>query len=270
MNIEDRIIDLLNEEFEGKPKGFKALSEYKFRDRNVPRVTVILTEMQSDQGLIRYANYLGFKHIDYNQMLNNASVIGKETHSFIESYIQKNEGYKAPVRQEVVNCTNAFMDWWKMLNYQCRVEVLGEEQPLTCPWFGGTYDLLLKVDGKVCLVDFKTSNHITHRYFIQLAAYRYLISFNYSMHIDMLMVLRLCKENGQYEMVTVDLSIPEDYEFIEHCTYAFFSQVNNYYSLARVKHDFNRLMKGSRETVNVPEDPNEEIKESDINVEPTE
>ena len=242
--IENRIIELLEEEFgEDKPRMFRALSEYKFHGKNVPRVTVILTEMQSDQGLLRYSNYLGFKHIDYKQMLDNASAIGRATHSFIESYIQKKEDYKAPVRQEVINCTNAFMDWWKMLNLHYKVKVLSEEQPLTCPWFGGTFDLLLDIEGKRVLVDFKTSNHITHRYFIQLAAYRYLISYNYNMNIDMCVILRLDKENGSYEMSTVDLSLPEDYEFMEYCTYAFFSQVNNYYSLARVKHMFNKLNK---------------------------
>lgn len=244
MNIEDRIIDLLNEEFgEDKPRTFRALSDYKFHGKNVPRVTVILSEMQSDQGLIRYANYLGFKHIDYKQMLDNASAIGRSTHSFIESYIQKKENYKAPVRQEVVNCTNAFMDWWKELNFHYNVKVMGEEQPLTCPWFGGTYDLLLNIDGKRTLVDFKTSNHITHRYFIQLAAYMYLIEYNFNMTIDMCCILRMNKEDGSYEMSTVDMSVPEDREFMDCCRYAFFSQVNNYYSLARVKYYFNKLNK---------------------------
>lgn len=261
MNIEDRIIDLLEEEYgEGKPRGFKALSEYKFHGRNVPRVTVILTEMQSDQGLLRYSNFLGFKHVDYNQMLNNASAIGKETHAFIESYINKKEDYKAPVRQEVVNCTEAFVKWWKTLNFSCSVKVLGEEQPLACPWFGGTYDLLLEIDGKRTLVDFKTTNHITHRYFIQLAAYRYLISYNFNLPIDMCIILRMDKETADYEMATLDLSVPEDIEFMDYCTYAFFSQVNNYYSLARVKHTYNKLMKKTN-VVNVPEDPNKDPEE---------
>ena len=263
MSIEDRIIDLLNEEFgEDKPRGFKALSEYKFHGRNVPRVTVILTEMQSDQGLIHYSNFLGFKHIDYKQMLDNASIIGRETHSFIESYIQRKTEYKAPVRQEVVNCTNAFIKWWKMLNFHCNVKVIAEEQPLTCPWFGGTFDLLIEIDGKRALVDFKTSNHITHRYFIQLAAYKYLISYNYNMPLDLMIILRMDKEKADYEMATVDLSVPEDNEFIEHCTYAFFSQVNNYYSLARVKHEYNKLLKKTEVTPSIPKDPNEEKDDS--------
>ena len=260
MGIEDRIVSLLEEEFgNDNPKGFRALSDYKFHGRNVPRVTTIITEMQSDQGLLRYSNFLGFKHVDYKQMLDNASAIGKATHSFIESYIQKKPDYKAPVRQEVVNCTNAFMDWLKELNFHFHVKILGQEQPLTCPWFGGTYDLLLEVDGKRMLVDFKTSNHITHRYFMQLAAYMYLISFNFNLSIDIGVILRMNKEDGSYEMATVDMSVPEDIEFMQYCTYAFFSQVNNYYSLARVKHTFNKLNKIKKD--DTPKEPSIEAEE---------
>ena len=260
MNIEDRVISLLEDEYSNdKLKWFKTLSDYKFNGRNVPRVTTILSEMQSDQGLLRYSNFLGFKHMDYNQMLNTAADIGKETHTFIENYIQK-EIYTSPTRQEVINCTDAFIKWWKILKSNYNIKVLGEEQSLTCPWFGGTYDLLLDINGKKALVDFKTSNHITHRYFIQLAAYRYLISYNFNLQIDMCIILRMDKETSDYEMATLDLSVPEDIEFMDYCTYAFFSQVNNYYSLSRVKYTYNKLMKKTN-VVNVPEVPNKDPEE---------
>ena len=241
MKIEERIIELMEEEFSDyKAKNFRTFSNYKFHGRNVPRVTTILSEMQSDQGLLKYSNYLGFKHIDYKQMLDNAATIGSETHAFIENFIQKKE-YKPPVKQEVSNCVNAFMNWWEELNSNYTVKVIGEEQPLTCPWFGGTYDILLELNGKNCLVDFKTSNHITFRYYMQLAAYKYLIQYNCNIPIDMYAILRMDKETGVYEMTSLDMSIPEDMEFMNICAYAFFSQVNNYYALSRVKYYFNKL-----------------------------
>jgi len=240
MDIEDRIIELLYDEFEDA--NIKTLSTYKFKGKNVPRVTTILSEMQSDQGLLRYANYLGFKHMDYKQTLDIAASIGSETHSFIENYIQ-NKDNKVPVRQEVINCTNAFINWWNEINKHYQIKVLGEEEPLSCPWFGGTYDLLLDINGKVTLIDFKTSNHITFRYFIQLAAYKYLIQYNHNISIDVFIILRMDKETASYEMVSADLSIPEDNEFMQCCSYAFFSQVNNYYALSRVKNMYNKLNK---------------------------
>ena len=74
------------------------------------------------------------------------------------------------------------------------------------------------------------------------------------MQLDMCIILRMDKETSNYEMVTLDLSIPEDMEFMDYCSYAFFSQVNNYYSLSRVKSVYNKLMKPSV-AVNIPEDP---------------
>ena len=65
MKIEERIIELMEEEFSDyKAKNFRTFSNYKVHGRNVPRVTTILSEMQSDQGLLKYSNYLGFKHIE--------------------------------------------------------------------------------------------------------------------------------------------------------------------------------------------------------------
>ena len=241
MIIENKIIDLLEEEFgEKNNKYFKPLSNYKFNGVNVPRVTTILSEMQSDQGLIRYANYLGFKHMDYKQTLDIAASIGSETHSYIENYIQNKE-CKSPSREEVFNCVNAFKNWWENINTNYKVKVIGEEVPLSCPWFGGTYDLLLEINDRKCLVDFKTSNHTTFRYFIQLAAYMYLIKYNYNIIIDNALILRMDKKTAQYEITSVDLFNSEDMEFMNYCTYAFFSQVNNYYSIARVKSVFNKL-----------------------------
>ena len=241
MNIEEKIIDLLEEEFgEGKPKYLKPLSNYKFQGKNVPRVTTIISEMQSNQGLLRYSNYLGFKHMDYKQTLDIAASIGSETHAFIENFIQNGEK-NTITKREVINCTNAFMNWWNEININYNVKVLGEEVPLTCPWFGGTYDLLLELNGKKCLVDLKTSKHVTDRYFIQLAAYMYLIKYNCNIDIDAALILRMDKEIGKYEVTSVDLSISEDMHFMNCCRYAFFSQVNNYYSIARVKNIFNKL-----------------------------
>ncbi|MBQ8132760.1 MAG: hypothetical protein IJ193_09745 [Bacilli bacterium] len=261
MNIEDRIIDLLTDEFgDSKNRGFRALSEYKYQGINVPRVTVILQSTEFDKALLNWVNFIGFKHIDYKQMLDNASLIGRQTHSFIESFIQQKENYKAPVRTEVVNCTNAFKDWWRQLNFSYSVKVIAEEQPLTCPWFGGTFDLLLEIDGKRTLIDFKTSNHITFRYFIQLAAYKYLIQYNYNMPIDAACILRMDKENAQYEMAAIDLSNEYDNLFMEHCTYTFFSQLNTYYAIARTKHEFNKLYKkDALNTTEIKEEGNSNV-----------
>ena len=38
------------------------------------------------------------------------------------------------------------------------------EETITCPYFGGTYDFLVEINGRNWLIDFKTSNHIGYKY----------------------------------------------------------------------------------------------------------
>lgn len=242
MNIENKILDLLKEEFPSAEncKGFKPNDYYTFNGYNVPRVTKILDETINEGYLIRWANTLGFKQLDYGKVLNEAADIGSKTHSYIENYLQ---GRDTPYlfNDAVVNCTNSFKEWWSGLISLYDVEILGEEQKLTCPWYGGTYDLLLNVAGSKVLVDFKTSNKINFKYFLQLAAYRYLINLNLGFDINDFIILRLSKNTVHYEDMCLDMTLAKDSEFMQYCSDTFFSLLNSYYQVNRVKYYFNQL-----------------------------
>ena len=107
------------------------------------------------------------------------------------------------------------------------------EVPLVCPWFGGTADLVLKINGRNFLIDLKTSKKITPDYFIQVSAYKWVIDNFYPEYgpIDGVGVLRLDKYSNKYEDVFIDINTPEDIYFINHCLQTFGIALNMYYQM---------------------------------------
>lgn len=146
-------------------KGKKA--RYHINGRGIPSVTELLSFIDSE-GLIGWANRIGRQGLDNKEVANKAAEFGTMVHESIENYL-KGKKYTDNV------CLDAFKEWWTGINSCHRVRIIGQEQSIVCEYFAGTYDLLITIDDKPYLVDFKTSNHVGYKYFMQLAAYRYLL-----------------------------------------------------------------------------------------------
>lgn len=211
---------------------------YTFEGIPVPRVTEILSFIDMAD-LLGWANYMGLvKHKRYADIMTEASNIGTAAHSNIEKFFSEDQ--KDKVDKDNISF-QAFMVWWNKLNMNHKVSILGQEEKLVCPYFGGTYDMLVSIDNKVYLIDFKTSNHVGYKYFLQLAAYRYMLYINKGISINGCLVLQLSKVKPEYNEYLLDFENQEEYQFIEACTRAFFSLVYLYYNIYTVKRGFNKL-----------------------------
>lgn len=237
-NYETEFIDIISSHLlKGRDKTNNN-SVYKYsKNIYVPRVNSVMDLTINTPGIPNWANYLGFRHKSYTKTLQEAANIGTAVHSNISSYILENKDMNN-TQQEIVNCYNSFKMWWDNLNKNNTIEVIGAEKTIISPYFGGTYDLLLKVNGRVRLIDFKTSNHIHFRYFIQLAAYRWLIRFAYNYDVDSLTILRLDKYDYNFEELTADMHCLEDKILIENCSNTFFSLLSSYFQLKKVKESY--------------------------------
>ena len=202
-------------------KGKKA--RYKYDGRGIPSVTELLSFIDQE-GLINWANKIGRQGIDNKDVVTKAADFGTMVHKSIEMYL-KNK----PVEHPNV-CLYAFIKWWEGLNGSHTVKILGQEQALISEFFAGTYDLLISIDGKPYLVDFKTSNNVGYKYFMQLAAYRYLLYTVKSINIEGCIILQFNKEEPKYREYTLQYNNPYDYEFIENCYRAFMGLVYTYYN----------------------------------------
>lgn len=200
----------------------------------VPRVTDILSKTINEPGLIQWANSLGFKHKSYTKELQAAADIGTAAHNSIELFLKSGE------ETDIVPF-KAFKYWWDDIHKNNTIEILGLEEHLVCDYFGGTYDGLFKINDKVVLVDYKTSNHITYRYTLQLAAYRYMLYYTKNISLDGMIILQLGKSEPTYNELYVDLTNQEQYLYIEDCTRAFLSLVYSYYNVEMIKKKYSKL-----------------------------
>lgn len=212
---------------------------YYYNGVPVPRVTHIISRMLHNDGLMYWANMLGFKRRSYKATLEEAANIGTMVHEAINDFLVNN----------VESCEYGFLSfkiWWDELTFNHKVNLIGAEETLCCPWFGGTYDMLINIDGENWLVDFKTSNHISINYFLQLAAYRYMLWKEKGIVLRGAIILQVSKTEVHYNEYSLDFAIPEQYNFIEACTNTFFGMVYSYHNLAISEAMFNEYMKGGK------------------------
>ena len=223
--IENLIKESFNEDY---PVKVKPDHSYNYFGTNVPSVTTILSRCIHEDYLMYWANSLGFKRKRYSDEINKAATAGTEGHNSIENYLTDGT-------DNGNICLQGFLLWWDILNQNHKVEILGMEVPLVLSYCGGTYDLLLKIDDRIFLVDFKTSNHLSYKYFIQLAAYRHMLYKAKNINIDGCLILQLDKNNPGFNEQVLDFSINSHYQFIEQCAFTFISLVLAYYNINKTE-----------------------------------
>lgn len=228
----DKIVNLLETIDKSEVKMDKV--RYTYDGIPVPSVTQILSKCIAEEYLIKWANYLGFKRIKYKDQLGLAATIGTDGHNAVEDYLVNG------IECENI-CYKSFRIWWDALCKNNTVEIIGIERQMLLPYCSGTYDILLKINGKIFLVDLKTSNHVGYKYFIQLAGYRHMLYKTEGINIDGCLILQLDKEIPSFEEFTLDFSIAEHYEFIEHCAFTFVSLVLSYYNTNKAESMFKQI-----------------------------
>lgn len=210
-------------------------ARYTYKNRGVPSVTELLSFVDN-QGLIDWANMIGRKGINNQHILKKAAEFGTNTHTAIENYLKKQDTFTDN------SSFKAFLKWWKSLINENKVEILGQEEPLISPYYAGTYDLLLNINGDPYLVDFKTSNHIGYKYFLQIAAYRYLLYTQKNINIRGCIVLQLGKgPKPKFNDFVLRFDEPFHYEFIECCLRAFMGIVYTYHNIESSKKQFDEI-----------------------------
>ena len=238
----EAILDLLN-----KAKidyGYE--TTYEYEGKPVPRVTLILSKCIHSDGLMYWANSLGFKHRSYTKTLADAANIGTQTHNGIDKYLEDNN-FKMPLEatQEAKFAFKSYVKWFEDTKLLVNsISCIFHEKKIVCPWFGGTLDGLYNFDGRIFLVDYKTSNHVTYKYFLQLAAYRYILRTMYGINIDGVIILQLSKTSVSYHEYFLDLAVKYHYDFMDLCECCFLSLTYAYYNIAAVEEAYDNIKFG--------------------------
>lgn len=218
-------------------------SPYQYNGNSIPRVTSILSEMLHEDYLMEWANNVGLyqrkKHTYYSDLACN---IGDYAHRCFEIAVRdritdirlfpfQEVNIPTEIYSKVHNCLASFIMWWKNLVDNHTVEVLMQETTLICQYYGGTVDCVLKIDGEIYIIDYKSSNYPSYKYHLQLAAYKIILETVYHLNVDGAIILLLNKNKVSFEEQFMNFK-----HYVEHATYmqqlteTFLSLVYAYYN----------------------------------------
>jgi len=144
----------------------------------------------------------------WRQTSQKALAVGTAVHSAIEIRLKSGRD-PADLPDQQLEAYMAFLEWLDAHH----VEPVAVETTVYGDGYAGTADLVCKLDGKLYLIDFKTSKGIYDEYGLQTAAYRAAWNRMYpEQQVVGHGVLRLDKETGWPEWKDFSETFERDYE----------------------------------------------------------
>lgn len=191
---------------------------YKLADgTRVPGVTTFLGVLNKP-ALIKWANNLGLQGIDSTKYVDSLADVGTLAHSMILAHLKKEELDTSDYSQSQIDlASNSFLSYLEWEKHH-KIEPILIETPLVSEEyrFGGTPDLLAKVDGVSTLIDFKTSKAIYPEHLIQVSAYWGLI-LEHGHTVDKAMILRIGRDESEGFEVKPVVALTTNWEIFTHC-----------------------------------------------------
>jgi len=176
---------------------------YSTPSGGLPSITTVLSIL-SEEHIQRWRARVGEE--EANKISHRASTRGTAVHSIIENYINNEENYQEGFMPNVVENFRAVQN---VLDTRIG-KVYGQEAPLYSDHLGvaGRVDCVAEFDGKLSIIDFKTSRKLKKEewitnYFIQESAYAIMWEERTGMPITQLVTI-----------ISVDDEDPQ--VFIEH------------------------------------------------------
>ena len=146
----------------------------------VPSVTTIL-QILGSPAIIRWANWLGFKHLDYEKELDRAANNGTVVHMCTQHVVDPEHTEALEFKndfesQYYAGITKRFTDFISRFHY----ETIFTEKSFASTelGYGGTIDWYARLAGLNMLFDFKTSKQVRLKHLLQLGGYMPLLESN--------------------------------------------------------------------------------------------
>lgn len=163
--------------------------QYYWYGVNVPSVTEIAKPISSER-LNEFPKWV----------VENARKRGKAVHEYAEEYLLCGELDFYRIETEYLPYVENFVNWAKTY----KPKVLYTEYKMGCAEFAGTTDLICEIDGKIVLVDYKTTSAVDKKSLsVQLEGYNQLAKL-YGIEVDRYMYLHLKKDGWVFKDITLD------------------------------------------------------------------
>lgn len=186
-------------------------SGYKLKSgEKVPGVTTIIGRFKESGPLIAWAFSKGKEGVDnLYEITSKAADIGSAAHRMVEMHLDGHslieiEANASKVLDNPDKLAKAVGSFQSYLNWErnFKVNIIAKEVYMVSEVhkFGGTPDAIGEINGKLCLLDWKTSNGLYADYLVQVATYEQLWNENNPSRLltGGLHLLRFSKEHGDF------------------------------------------------------------------------
>ena len=154
---------------------------YEKDGKEYPSVTTILHSLGNDE-IIKWANHLGFKHLDYEKELEKTSIIGTKVHDLLRGEIDPSYKPEITYKDELERITLlGYVTRFRNFIQDYTYETIFTEKTFISESLGyaGTLDWFAKINQKyIMLNDFKTSKAVRLKHLFQLGGYYNLLHEN--------------------------------------------------------------------------------------------
>jgi hypothetical protein len=259
IDIPDSLTDIFLLETLDEKYRDKHFDYYSYNGIGVPRVTNILKQCINREFLITWAAKLGYQKYFFEK--NKATTIGTRTHELIEEFLTtgkfaENIFYKTPpsMKKNVSIAFDNFKEWMNTMAEKGYFisDIIAIEKQIACPYFGGTIDCICRINGKIYIVDFKTSKQISPEYLLQVCAYMWVCNSGYVPNmppIDGVGIIRIDKEyKHKFEDLFLDNNIPWQNKIINKYISDFGVLLQSYYTMLDMEKEFSKVKKESKKT----------------------
>ncbi len=148
---------------------------------------------------------------EYRRIKTEAADIGTEIHKWVEQWI-KGEKPEMPEDERVVNGITAFLKFQK----EHKIKWLETERIIYSKKkkYAGILDAIGIMDGKLTLIDFKSSSGIYDEMRFQVAGYKLAYEEETGKKIDQSIIVKFGKETGDFEVKILDDSKKDEKAFL--------------------------------------------------------
>jgi hypothetical protein len=140
----------------------------------IPGTTTIIGRFKDSGGLLQWAFTQGqaAERGEIRSLYDKrdeAATLGTIAHSLVEAHIKTGALPDPATPEAAKSAFDAYRKWASMT----KLEIVEQETSMVSEkyQFGGTLDAIGRMDGELCLLDWKTSNGVYQDYLVQLAAY---------------------------------------------------------------------------------------------------
>ena len=188
---------------------------YTKNNKLYPSVTTVVgyfKPLETFESLMKWSNFLGFKHKDYIKERDNKAAFGTAVHETVAGLLTNTPVDKSVSDSLTINYLADYADAIKYFERFMMVEMIHpidtifSEETIVSEKLGyaGTIDWLGTYKNKTFLFDFKTSSSMHETMKLQLSAYRKLLKEERDVTIDGAAIVFISKKGVTLQEVSLD------------------------------------------------------------------